>query len=318
MLNWISCRISKLLFFILMLFGIFGAADLYAQSTENKTITLEHPTMLDRAFRLGNKITESSGLIYFDEGFWTFNDSGGKPELYKLRATDGVLVRTVVIENATNVDWEDLTQDDEFMYVSDAGNNRGSRKDLRVYKIRKKSIQVGEKNRVQAEVITFAYGDQESFRDRNRNNDYDSEAILSYDKSLILFSKNWVDKKTRLYHLSKKPGKYTIVPITEFDIQGLVTAADYHPSGKQLVLLGYNNSIPFVYILRDFSGNDFDGMISYRINFPEMKGVQTEGVCFVNEDKIAISSEKTSEFKQAVYTVDIRDLLASGSNEEQE
>lgn len=290
----------------------------FAQSETNNILTLEYPQSLESSYRLGKKITESSGIIYFDDGFWTFNDSGGKPELYKVRSRDGVLEKTVLIENATNVDWEDMTQDEDYIYVADAGNNRGSRQDLKIYKIRKKSVMVGEKNRVQAEIIAFSYSDQESYRDRNRNNNYDCESIVSFDNNLILFSKNWVDGKTRLYRISKKPGKYKISPISEFDANGLITAADYYPDQKQLVMLGYSNMIPFIYLFRGFSGSDFDAQAIYRINFPEMDGVQTEGICFMGPDKVAISTEKNEQHRQAVYIAEIRNLLANASSSEQE
>ena len=46
-------------------------------------------------------------------------------------------VRTIKIDNAKNDDWEELAEDDEFIYIGDFGNNNGKRKNLCIYIIRK-------------------------------------------------------------------------------------------------------------------------------------------------------------------------------------
>lgn len=54
---------------------------------------------------------------------WVAEDSGNKNKIYGLD-TDGKITHTVTLENAKNVDWEDLTADEEGnLYVGDFGNN---------------------------------------------------------------------------------------------------------------------------------------------------------------------------------------------------
>ena len=89
---------------------------------------------------LPENVLESSGLIYYNNRLITHNDSGNSPQLYELDSLGSQIFRTITINNATNIDWEDITQDDTYIYVGDFGNNSGNRQDLRIYRI-KKSLQ---------------------------------------------------------------------------------------------------------------------------------------------------------------------------------
>ena len=80
-------------------------------------------------------LNESSGLENAGSGeFWSHNDKGGNPELYRFD-TLGMLEQTLRITNASNVDWEDMTIDDAGnIYIGDFGNNNNERTDLKIYK----------------------------------------------------------------------------------------------------------------------------------------------------------------------------------------
>ncbi len=86
---------------------------------------------------LPEQIAETSGLIYYNGRLITHNDSGGNPELYELDPETLGITRVVQITNAENRDWEDIAQDEQFIYIGDFGNNSGSRQDLVVYKVPK-------------------------------------------------------------------------------------------------------------------------------------------------------------------------------------
>ena len=146
------------------------------------------------------EVRESSGLIFFDGMYWTLNDSGNLPCLYALDVDDGHLLRTVCMEGVPNIDWEELTQDEEHLYIGDFGNNRGTRKDLRIYKINKKDIPAGENVTVSRfDTIMFSYAIQEDFDKRTHQHNFDCEAMLALNDSLFLFTKNWEDQRTVLY-----------------------------------------------------------------------------------------------------------------------
>src|SRR5215216_1562596 len=95
-------------------------------------------------YNLNTLLNESSGFIWWKKQIWTHNDSGNEPSIFAMNATTSDIQRTVTITNSTNVDWEDIAQDDKFIYIGDFGNNtNGNRTDLKIYKIAKPDVLSG-------------------------------------------------------------------------------------------------------------------------------------------------------------------------------
>jgi len=243
---------------------------------------------------LPQAVIETSGLIYWNGGLWTQNDSGNEPKLYKLDTITGQILQTVTIEGAENIDWEDLAQDDSHIFIGDFGNNSGNRTDLKVYLTEKSLFPSEGDGSVPATAINFSYGDQQKFERSNRNNDYDCESLLASGDSLYLFTKNWVNEQTRLYSLPKIAGEYQIFPSAGFDSDGLITGADILAGSNEVVLCGYKNYIPFMWLLFDFSENRFFSGNKRRIGFSGLPGIQTEGISYTFGKNVYISSEKTT------------------------
>lgn len=296
-------RLLKLGFFI------FISLQLFSQ-TEKKAITVvSFPEIPQKFCDLSKKINETSGLIFWDNNIWTFNDSGGEAEIYKIDSATGEILQTVRLNNAKNTDWEDITHDENYIYIGDFGNNMGNRKDLRIYKINKSMITENKLVKVPSEIIAFSYNDQSSFTINNRSNNYDCESVVSFGDSLILFSKNWVDGKTRMYKMPKVPGKYQLDPINSFDINGLVTGADYNSDKNALILIGYKDYIPFLFYFTDFDGQQLGNHQVYKVKLNKMKNAQTEGVCWYNNDVILFSTEQTGVFTQGVFQLNPMDVV---------
>lgn len=246
---------------------------------------------------LAPEVNESSGLVFWQGKVWTHNDSGGEPEIYSIDTTTGQIVQTIKLLHAKNEDWEDITQDDHYFYVGDVGNNKGIRKDLKIYKVAKVLIPVNGNAEISDwEEIDFRYADQKVFEKKMNKNDFDCEAISSFGDSLYLFTKNWATQKTRVYALSKSPGIYVVNPKRTFEAGGLITASAFNSDADQLVLLGYIDFESFMWLFWDFDESDFFGGNVLRVNFPEMIFVQTEGICFVDDEDVLISCEESSEF----------------------
>ena len=242
---------------------------------------------------LPESVNETSGLIFWNGGLWTHNDSGNDAVLYKLDTLTGQILQTISITGAVNTDWEDIAQDDSHIYIGDFGNNEGNRTDLRIYVTAKADYPMSGDGSVPFELIEFSYGDQTGFSRENRNNDYDCEAMIAYNDSLYLFTKNWVNQQTRLYGMPSQPGTYILYPVTTFNTDGLVTGADIIESGSEVVLCGYKNYNPFIWVLFDFQGSSFFGGNKRRINFSGMLGTQTEGSAYTEGKNVFISCEKT-------------------------
>lgn len=293
-------------FIFLFLFSVLGLSWISGETYKN----LKFAETPEKVCELSDKVNETSGIIYFDGAIWTFNDSGGKPELYRIDKKTGKINRIVSIENAKNQDWEDITMDDEFIYIGDFGNNWGTRKNLVIYKIPQKDIMSGNSS-VTADLIHISYTDQDSFEKMNRSHNFDCESVISYGDSLILFSKNWVDGNSRLYKLPKSAGSYQLSPYDTFYTNGLITGADYFDKTKKLALIGYNDRKPFVFILEDFNGLDFSSDQIYKIKIPKLNKSQTEGICWTDDHTLMISSEGTKSFKQSLYELSLEDILNS-------
>lgn len=246
---------------------------------------------------LPSRVDESSGLSFFNDQIWTQNDSGDGPKLYQVSLSEPKLLRTIKVEHADAEDWEDLTQDDEYLYIGDFGNNKGNRKDLAIYKVLRASLESPDTASVTAEKIFFNYPDQAAFNNKAYQHNFDCEAMVSLGDSLYLFSKNHQDQQCRLYSLPKTPGTYAAVLKAEMNTKGLITAADLDEETGVLALLGYNvyqkwgawHNKPFVWLLTDFEGADFFSGRSRRIDIGIEK--QTEGICFDGQGGIIISSE---------------------------
>ncbi len=254
-------------------------------------------------FLLPDEVDETSGLIFYAGGVWTMNDSGGEPVIYKLDTVTGSVVQRIRIKNASNVDWEDITQDSNYIYVGDFGNNSGLRDDLCIYKIKKSDIPPAGDKSVASEKISFTYEDYIKPSGKRRENNFDCEAFFAAGDSLYLFSKDWQDQHTRMYRLTKTAGSDTARLMYRFNSVGLVTGADINREAKEVVLIGYtlNSWVPFMWILWDYADNRFFSGNKRRIDMLNVTATQTEGICYVNGKKGVISSEGNSLFTQTMY-----------------
>ena len=241
---------------------------------------------------LPQDLKETSGLVFWRNSLWTHNDSGGDPVIFRVDTATGNILQKITLKGATNRDWEDITHDDQYIYVGDFGNNSGNRKDLKIYKLNKDDVPESGDASVDAGKIRFSFSDQLSFDNDNREHDYDCESMISYNDNLYLFSKNWIDGKTRLYRLPKDPGDHVAELLDSLDVDGLVTAADINPRGDRIALLGYRNFYPFIVLIKDFAGEGLLQGEVHKLDFPFEGGVQTEGIAFTDSTRLMISCEE--------------------------
>jgi hypothetical protein len=279
---------------------------LYSQQTTVLYTIVEFPAIPAKFCDLEEDMKETSGIIYYGGSVWTINDSGGEPEIYKIDKATGTVIQKVIILNGSNRDWEDITQDDDFIYVGDFGNNDGNRSDLKIYKFAKSEITAKKKVELNAEIIDLSYSDQKSFSESKHHHNFDCESMISFGDSLIIFSKNWADGKTRMYKMPKIPGQYQLDPLDTFDADGLVTGADYNKDSKKLVLIGYKDRLPFIYYFSNFNGRKFESDQVYRFNLNKMKDSQTEGIAWLNDETIIFSTEQTKSFSQQVFELNFQ------------
>ena len=239
---------------------------------------------------LAGTLSETSGLIFWNNKLWTQNDNTDI-NIYSLDTLSGNIFHAFPLSGIPNKDWEEISQDDNYVYIGDFGNNSGSRTDLRIFRISKNSL---AGNSPVIDSIKFSYSDQVDFSSGSNSTDFDCEAFIISRDSIYLFTKQWVSKKTSVYSLSKNPGSYTAKLRSSFDVDGLITGAVYLESERIIALSGYSDLLdPFVYLLYDFKGSDFftgnKRKIALLIPYH-----QTEGIASSNAIKYYISNEHFS------------------------
>lgn len=295
----------KTLFVILLLIAPFLRAQEEGHAGYTPLFAPEFKSLLPEEVR------ETSGLFFHNGRLWTHNDSGGKAILFGLDTTTFEVVQRITLANAKNKDWEDVCTDGEKVYVGDFGNNKGKRKNLRIYSFPLSDIPEEGDTSIMVDSIRFSFADQTSFEHKKQEHDYDCEALFATDEYLYLFSKGWATGTTRLYRLSKAPGTQVAEVVNGFDSQGLITGADYDRESGVLVLVGYVNKVwlPFLYLIYDF--DDTGVKLSHRrFELHNYLGHQTEGICFYDKGKCFLSAETSPTSASRVFTIDFRKRIA--------
>lgn len=248
------------------------------------------PGKLVKQSTLDSSLSETSGLLYLNGSIWTFNDSGGEAALYCMDQSSGSVIRKTIISNAINVDWEDITSDDQFIYVADVGNNFASRDTVLIYRLAKNSLESGDSTINHQGVISLSFNETVEINSGGYSS-HDCEALFAYQDSLYLFSKNWVDESTSVYVLPSIPGHYCLNARYQYEARILVTGADLHPDRQEVALVGYRNYMPVV-IRYDYVNDPGQIACGGKARIYPMKlGRQVEGICFDPSGEVLISSE---------------------------
>ena len=292
------------------------ATNYNSSATVNDGSCLYNPVSVSptASYILDNKLQETSGLIKWDNRIWTHNDSGSDTNIYKLDTLNGNILQNYPLSGVKNTDWEEISQDADFVYIGDFGNNaNGNRKDLKILKIDKNSILT---NSPTIETINFSYSNQSNFSATGSNNtDFDCEAFIVSDDSIYLFTKQWSSEKTSVYSLPKKPGSHIAKLKSTFNVQGLITGATYLESKKLLVFCGYSKLLqPFIYLLYDFPGTDFFSGNKRKADV-SLPFHQVEGIATIDGLKYYISNEKFTQqpinVSQKLHILNLNNFLGN-------
>ena len=274
----------QLLCLLLLFYGPKNSTKILAQTVVYET-------------QLPKKIEETSGIEFFKNDLLTHNDSGGKPNLYRF-TEQGDLINKYLIESAENNDWEDIAQDKNYLYISDSGNNKGNRKNLNILIVDPK------RDFKKIGAITFNYRDQQNFEKRKKH-PFDAEALVATQEVLVLFSKNRKTSTTELYSIPKTSGNYTLSPKKSFDVQSLITGADYHHRLKLVALVGYIQSgEQFLYTLSSFDMENLNQVKMKKFKLP-LDGKQVEAIKIIDQNNFWITSEGEGESFPMLFKIQL-------------
>lgn len=243
--------------------------------------------------------------------FWSHNDSGGQPELYRFDSS-GTLQQTIDVTNAVNIDWEELAQGQNGeIYIGDFGNNNNNRSQsggnpLTIYIVADPDLVVG--NNTTAGVLVFEYEDRD-FNAPSSNHNFDMEAFFWFDDSLHLFTKNrtsptngWI----KHYVLPAQPGTYQAMLVDSFNNAGRrITAADISPDYRTVALLAQDR----IYLFSCFEGSRF--LSSANVTAITIPNTQKEAIVFSDNHRVYITDEYTSSsVGQRLYRADLNTYIA--------
>ena len=290
--------ITPFLLILIFSFNVHCKQNSKAESPEEPQVSL---TALKPEFAsfLDGKVAETSGLIFFDNIFWTINDSGNPNILYRIDPKSGAVVSEVFIENSKNIDWEELTQDQTYIYIADIGDNSLKRDEKQIYRIKKTDV-INAKNggSVNSEVILFSYPNVDG-----KAVHYDAEALVSFNGLLHIFTKDFFE--THHFTLTPQPGKSTVTFVEKFKTNGQVTGAAINPENNTLVMVGYLGFGQRLFW--EFKGFDKNSFFKASKRFFSLGALeeagQMEAVCFSSEKTIFISNENFGNLKQQLWNL---------------
>lgn len=241
--------------------------------------------------KLSDTLNETSGLAKFGEQWFSHNDGGNPAVLYQLNK-NGKINKAYPIQQANN-DWEDLTFSDSFGFIGDFGNNAGNRQNLRILRFKTSALNsASPTDTLLVDLIEFSYADQANFSPTTNSTPFDCEALIYWNDSLHLFTKNWLNGYTKRYVLPNAPGRYVVAPRDSLLLNFLVTgAASYH---NRIALVGYDKSgNGFLSLLWDFPNHQpFLGNKRHISLGSFIATGQIESVAFADSTTLYATNEK--------------------------
>lgn len=258
---------------------------------------------------LSTTLSEISGIIYFNDHLLALNDGGGGNKLYVLDTTSGSILQTITVGGATNVDWEDISQDSNYVYVGDIGNNaHGNRTDLCIYRIDKTAFAQSGDFTIPASAvkkINYSYPDQSDFTSLAANSTkFDCESLVVLRGKIHLFTKNWTGNYSVHYALPPEPGTYTAQRLDSINTNGFLLTGAGAGAYDEILFTAYNRSGSCAfYLVYGFNDTDyfFNSGNKRQILLPNvLTSGQVESVCFVNGVHGFIANEF---FTQSIFNV---------------
>lgn len=279
------------------------------------TISCSNYGQLNIVANFPGSLKENSGIISLkDSTIWVIEDGGNKDELYQVNFR-GEILKSLKVKNGNNTDWEDLTKDKAGnVYIADIGNNNNSRKDLVIYKVPNPEIEPGDK--IDAEKIELSYPEQKEFPPKKSNRFFDAESLFHHDSTLYIVTKNRSNPFTGsafIYSVPDKKGTYDATLVAEINLCSewktcQITGIDISPKGDKVVALSYGK----LFIFTDFT---WDNFASGKIEEIDL-GIRTqlESICFVDENTLLLSDERSHGTGNNLYRLDLRKVKTKTQN----
>ena len=247
-------------------------------------------------------INETSGLEILNNQFITHNDSGGEPSLYFF-SQNGEIINSITLEEESfweiyNNDWEDITADEDYIYIADTGNNFGNRDNLNIIKVKTTDFSIDSK-------IDISYKDQQTFLPRPKHK-YDAEALFLIEDKIAVLSKDRDNLFTDLYLIDKESSsKQALESKTTYNVNSLITGGDYNKDMSLLALVSYNSrGNQFLILFEDFNLETLAEKKFRKIKIP-LERAQIEAIKIIDENTFWITSEDEGIGNPYMYKIKV-------------
>ncbi|OVE63269.1 hypothetical protein [Chryseobacterium mucoviscidosis] len=259
-------------------------------------------------FSLPKKLKEVSGITLSQDSntIWAIEDQGNKNVIYGVDRK-GNLTSDVLVENAENHDWEDITKDAAGnIYIGDFGNNENDRQNLSILKVDLKDA--SQKSTKVTQTTTFHYEGQTEFPPKKSNWLYDCEAFVEMNGNFYLFTKNrskGFDGTFLVFQVPNKAGDFEAKLIGKLKLDGgysdaAITSATINSTKDKIVLLNHKN----IQILTGFSADDFSKTKIEKVSLNHNS--QKEAVVFADDKTLLIADEKDGKEGGNVYQFSLK------------
>tara|TARA_B100001121_G_C18637641_1_gene597529 strand:+ start:481 stop:1353 length:873 start_codon:yes stop_codon:yes gene_type:complete len=248
-------------------------------------------------------INETSGLEILNEVFITHNDSGGEPTLYFFNL-NGEIINSITLEEESfweiyKNDWEDITADENYIFIANTGNNFGTRDNLNIIKVKTTDFSIDSK-------IDISYKDQETFLPRPKHK-YDAEALFLIEDKIAMLSKDRSKLFTDLYLIDKESNsKQVLESKITYNVNSLITGGDYNQDISLLALVSYNSKgNQFLILFEDFNLENLSEKKFRKFKIP-IERAQIEGIKIIDNSTFWITSEDEGNGNPYMYKVRVK------------
>ncbi|PQA56183.1 PE-PGRS family protein [Siphonobacter curvatus] len=226
----------RLIIFLGLLVGFTACDQLFPGPSENTSFG----SAVSRGVLNNADIYEASGLAvsrHQPNFIWTHNDSGDPNRIFLLDATNAQWKATVTVENATNLDWEDMAaavrDGVPTLYVGDTGDNLNQYSTHAIYRFPEPNPATlsGNVSVSNVERITYRYPDGQ----------WDAEALMVDPQTLDIYIISKVSSGTHLYRLPYPQSTTEVITAETVASlsQSTITAADISPDGQEILMKDY-------------------------------------------------------------------------------
>ena len=287
-------KLMKRYYFILSLILVSCSSGQEREDFENAVIL--------ETIVLPKIINETSGLEILNNQFITHNDSGGEPSLYFF-SQNGEIIKSITLEEESfweiyNNDWEDITADEDYIYIADTGNNFGNRDNLNIIKVKTTDFSIDSK-------IDISYKDQQTFLPRPKHK-YDAEALFLIEDKIAVLSKDRDNLFTDLYLIDKESNsKQVLESKITYNVNSLITGGDYNKDMSLLALVSYSSKgSQFLILFEDFNLETLAEKKFRKFKIP-LEKAQIEAIKIIDDKTFWITSEDEGIGSPYMYKIKV-------------